>query len=135
MKKTLTLSAMALALAACQGNLTFEERVEDRWAAIIDKDYERAFEYFSPGYKANESVESFQLRREKANINFDYIKAKFASKKCESSACEVKIKLTYTIDMKRNNMPKIENIETTITEQWVEIDSQWFLVPDETSKF
>ena len=70
LKTLLCLSAL-LSLAACQQKEDLPTSVENRWAAVIAQEYDKAYDYFSPGYKAIEAPDAYKDIDEVIQVSHD----------------------------------------------------------------
>lgn len=129
MKKVALMALVAGGLVGCDNSSkAIEDRVVERWQAVIDSDYEKAYEYFTPAYQKNESLDAFKLRTEQAKLNVSWKNAKFDSKACEEAVCQVKVKVTYMYQFPQKSMGSVE-AETTINENWINKGGNWYFLP------
>ncbi|WP_353235165.1 hypothetical protein [Diaphorobacter ruginosibacter] len=127
----MVLAGAALAfLAGCAtfGAGTPEEavtkRADERWAAWVKRDYAKAYEYNTPGYRGTVPYEKFVTMRGK---DVRILSGKVNKVTCSSAdRCEAKIELkARSALMMRQSFPK--EIVTFIDETWVFEDGQWWL--------
>lgn len=128
-KTSLLILLTLLSLSACKEKQTLEQRAVERWNAIISSDYEKAYEILSPAYRKNEKLTSYMLRIDKVKTNLTWHKAEFKEKQCDGDVCQVDLTITYTYQMPRRAYGKVENIPTTIKENWIKKDGEWYFVP------
>jgi hypothetical protein len=129
--KTLLCACALLSLAACQQNEDLPSSVSNRWASLIAQDYETAYGYFSPGYKAVESLESYKLRMAAAKLNVQWKSGAFSSQNCSSEdICQVQVKIKYEYSFPKRSLGGME-VDTEITENWIRTDGKWYLVPND----
>ncbi len=127
MKWTALIAVMML--AGCQQSEDLASSVNSRWSGIIEKDFEQAYEYFSPGYKETETIESFKLRMLTAQINLEWTQGKFVSADCEDEAiCEVTVQLDYKYTFAKRSLGGVE-VQTEVTENWIKLEEKWHFVP------
>jgi len=131
MKYRASLVIMAiLLLAACKDTPEdLNKKAAARWQAIIDSDYEKAFEYFSPAYRKTEEYLSFALRMQKAKLRVNWTDIKYMSKSCETeNTCSVSLELSFTYHFEQRSQGSIET-DSIIKENWILKDGKWYMVP------
>ncbi len=120
-----------IALSGCKKSEDLETSVNNRWAAIIANDLDKAYEYVSPGFKEIESLQSYKTRIATAKINMNWNAASYKSAKCESeSVCKVQVSIEYTYTFPRRSMGS-SSVNTTLVEDWINVEGDWYLVPKE----
>lgn len=122
------LASLALILGGCAGmgaNSSPEqivaERAAARWNAIIANQWQQAYEYATPGYRAATSVEVFQgstinaaIRREAAEV---------ARVDCpQADNCTATVRLSY-----QPVMPGYPRMSTEFSERWILEDGKWYI--------
>lgn len=118
-----------LMLSACQKNEDLPTSVNQRWAAVASQDYETAYGYFSPGYRETESLDSYRLRMASARLNVQWKEGAFESQQCsDEQVCEVKVNILYEYSFPKRSMGGME-VNTSMTENWINLDGKWYLVP------
>ena len=96
------------------------ERAEQRWAALIDRDFEKAWEYTQPGYRAVMRQKDY---RNRFGVAGQWLGAQVHDVKCEAERCTVKLRLTTKV-----LVPPFANREMVnyYDEPWVREDGQWW---------
>ena len=126
----LGLCVSSLLLSACATTVEIEDTIETRaikrWEALLSDDYEGAYEYLSPGFRSSVSLKQYQrslLLKKVAWTDANYVESD-----CAETSCKVKISLNYTV---YGAVPGIQSFDgtQTITESWVLVDGNWYLVP------
>ncbi len=120
---------LVTSLVACQSEKPIEESAVDRWQAIIDGDYETAYDYLVPSYQEIETLQSYSIRLETAKIHTQWKKAEFVSKDCEKEVCDVTLKIHFEYSFPRKSMGKTEMF-SRLHEKWLNKDGSWYHVPD-----
>ncbi|MFK8012159.1 MAG: hypothetical protein AB8B80_08980 [Marinicellaceae bacterium] len=131
MKKIKIISTLALisSLAACvdQEKNKLDNRVLDYWNFKINKDYESAYDFLSPGWKSTENKEAFARRMKNSTI--DWKSAKILTKECsETYLCDVSLQIEYEYMFKEAIGNKIL-MPTSLKENWLMQDNVWYNVP------
>ena len=129
-KWVLGLTIAACALTGCESNETLEESVNARWQGIVENEYEKAYQYYSPGYKEIESLDGFKVRMSTAKLNMEWHKGTYQSETCATEdACEVSVEVVYSYKFSKRSLGGVENIPTKLKENWIKVDGKWFHVP------
>ncbi len=122
-----------LLLAACAPNppKTPEETVlarsKAKWEAIFAKDYARAYQYLSPGFRELYSEEAWARRVERQPVK--WLSADVLSAECTGRVCKVKVDLQIRVKPRVPGVPPVE-VPAPITENWLmDEDGQWYYVP------
>ena len=120
------LAACALALAGCAAlqpvtpESIVTQRVEQRWAALIDGNLEKAWEFTQPGFRAIVMQKDYRKRFGSAG---QWKNAQVHSVQCESERCTVRLRLTSLV-----LVPPRANREVAgyVDEVWVRDEGQWW---------
>lgn len=124
--KAVACTALVSVLGACAAlqPKTPEElvaqRAEARWAALVAGEFERAWTYTQPGYKAVVAQKNYAKNFGAAAT---WRGAQIHEVNCEPERCKVRIRLTTQL-----NMPRFSKQEMVgyLTETWVREDGQWW---------
>jgi len=123
-------AAMLLSACAATGKKTetIEERVNGRWAALLAKDYEGAYEYLTPGFRSSVSLQQYQRSIENRKVR--WTSAKYVNSNCEESSCAVRVNIGYTV---YGLLPGVKSMNSTqhAEETWILVDRKWYLVPQQ----
>jgi len=117
-------------LSACAGLIDkesqIEERVTDRWEALLSGNLAGAYEYLSPGYRS--SVSSLQYQRAVLTQQLEYKSAKYVKSECEDTTCDVTVFVDFTV---YGAVPGVKSFDGSrnIVESWVLVDGNWYIVP------
>ncbi len=130
MRINLYIMCAVLILAGCKDSIEdIDSKAVKRWEAIIASDYDKAYAYFTPGYKKTESIESFANKITNSKMRVEWKSVKFLGKTCETEKlCEVKLELLYKYQFPRKSLGEIE-LPSTITEKWLLKDGKWSFLP------
>jgi len=126
-----------LLLSACAGTAVQKEaqksddeiaveRAKARWAALLDKDMETAYGYYSPGYRSTTSVVDFMFNQRSRRVKWE--SAEYQSHSCTESACEIVFKTGFRIDKAVPGMDVYRGFDT-VEETWVKTNGEWWFVP------
>lgn len=112
---------LLIGLTSCStvNNEPLEAKAIERWYALIDLDWGKAYSYETPGYRNTHSLDRFKngfgLAVEWNSIEFvsvDYVNKKTAD-------VNLLLKVTYN-----SNFP----IQSPLKERWMQVDDQWWHV-------
>ena len=120
------LATATLALAACAGlqpktpEDVVRERSEARWDALIKRDFDKAWEYTQPAYRALVAQKDYSKQFGAAG---QWKGVQVHQVTCEPERCTVRLRLTSTL-----NVPRFQGQELIgyIDETWVRSDGQWW---------
>ncbi len=103
------------------------QRAEQRWAYLSTGEYDKAWEYFTPGHKRFESKEAFNLRMRQKRV--DWKKGQVVDVDCdeEGVSCDVTVKLDYVYHSPKSMVGDVE-ASTEVEEKWVKLKNKWFYV-------
>jgi len=109
------------ALTPEQQSEIVKKRFQERWDAIIAKDYAKAYEYLSPATRKMLTLEQYQPIAARGAFQ----KAEFREAKCADDVCMVKFMLTY-------DFGRVKGATSLTGEKWFFQDGQaWFNLPKE----
>jgi hypothetical protein len=92
------------------------QRVQARWAAMIDGNLELAYTFLSPASKGIVSLEQF-----KRQARTGYREAKVQKVECDGALCKVQLMVTYDHKV-------VQGMTTPLAENWVIDEGQAWLV-------
>jgi len=127
LRSALAVAAMALvAGCAALGPQAAEDavkaRASARWAALLKYDFDAAYAYMAPGYRAVMSVEKFKARQGSA--------VRWTGAEAVSAACPEVVKCVVQVRIQAK--PFLgrkfgDTITTHVEETWLLEDGQWWL--------
>ena len=116
----------ALLLAGCSAlppstaEAIVAQRAEQRWAALIDGDLEKAWEFTQPGYRAIVKQKDYRKRFGAAG---QWKSVQIHGVQCEPERCTVKLRLTSLVMVP----PRINReVIGYLDEIWVRDEGQWW---------
>jgi hypothetical protein len=113
-------AASQVALTPEQQAEIVKKRFQERWDAMIARDYAKAYTYLSPATRALMSEAQFINRFSKGNFK----KAEQPEVKCEEDVCTIRFLLTY-------DHARMKGIEASTGEKWFFRDGEaWFNIPE-----
>lgn len=128
---TVVLFLAVLGLVGCTGpepepepEQPFDERVLARWDYLIERDFEAAWEYFSPGYRQTHPVTEFAGDMGRRPIRWH--EAELAAIDCpEDDLCDVRVRVVYSVTNAPQGMSRMR-IPMVLDERWVRLEGQWW---------
>lgn len=121
-----TLAAAVLALAGCAGlqPLTTEqivaERAEARWNDLIKGNFEKAWDYTQPGFRAVVPRDRYFRRFQNGG---QWTGVQVHQVRCEAERCTVRLRISAKVLVAPF---KGQEIATAMDEVWVREDGQWW---------
>jgi hypothetical protein len=98
------------------------KRCEQRWAALVKRDFAAAYAYNQPAYRDAITLDAYQ---NSFGAAAQWKTAKVIKVTCEADRCKVKTRLTVT-----NHIPlfanRIPEITSDIDEVWIRDQGQWW---------
>ena len=104
-----------------------EERAQDYLNLLIAQDYAAAYEYLSPGYRSGTTLVDFQ--REQFGRRARLVDGRLGESDCSQGVCKVRVLVDYVIFGALPGVSEFKS-KSAYTENWIQIDDIWFLVPE-----
>jgi hypothetical protein len=123
-----------LFLSACAGTPAVPEtadevvkqRAEARWAALLAKDPETAYSYYSPGYRSTTSVVDFMFKQRDRKVK--WTSAEYKEHSCTETRCSITFNTGFRVNKAIPGMDTYDGKSVT-EETWVKTENQWWYVP------
>ncbi len=107
-----------------------ERRVIERWALLIAKQGDQAFDYLTPGYRAAHDRAVYQ--KEMADRPVKWYRVLYANAECASpDNCLVGTMVYFKIRM--SSATGISDQFGFAHERWLRIDGSWYFLPEEAA--
>lgn len=103
-----------------------KQRSEQRWQNIFDREYGKAYEYYSPGYRSKFSEVDLEIALRVQKVR--WISADYVDQTCEEKSCVVRYNLGYRVASPVPGVAVWTGWET-IEEQWVMVKGEWWYLP------
>lgn len=121
-------------LSACAGTapvpevaeFSISERAQDRWDAVLARDYETAYSFYTPGYRSATSLMDFALGIRGRRVR--WTTAEYKEHDCAENSCTVTFDVGFTVPKPAPGLDKWEG-EQEIVEKWVKTDGRWWYLP------
>jgi hypothetical protein len=108
-----------------------DSRVLGRWEALIDRDFEKAYGYFSPAYR-----KLFPLRHylSRTGSSVDWISADIKDSQYAGTRAEVRVEVDYKLDFPMEQGEGFGEISKELREIWLWVDGQWWYTDENDGK-
>lgn len=103
-----------------------KQRVVARWAALIDRDFHRAYQYASPAFRAVFSAKDFAARFGGTKVNWQRVEIVSVKKASEETA---KIEIRMFAQAFMADSEKTVPVVTVFSESWIRSAGEWWYVP------
>lgn len=103
-----------------------KQRAIRRWEMLIDKRYEEAYAYLSPGYREVRPLADYVKIMQGRPVQWTRVHHK--SSKCDAESCIVDIEVHAQFEMPVMRVGTVDTL-TVLTENWILSDGEWYLVP------
>lgn len=139
LKPHLAVGLAALLLAACathvskptaQEAATPEARAQQRWDALLAKDYAKAFTYLSPGMRSGMNTENYGQQMQMRPVKWSA--AKVIGSDCgddlaDKELCRVNVEVNFSVS---GVVPGVKTMDgvSVVEERWIRVDDNWYYV-------
>lgn len=122
-------SAPSTAAPASASGGTLETRVEQRWALLIEKKAQQAWEYLTPGYRDTHPQDTYSSAMNNRPVTWKA--ARYASQECESAEnCTVMVEVDYVAPISAGQTRPSEHPgKQKLREKWLKVDGNWYHLP------
>jgi len=114
-------------LAACSDPRPPEEivaeRAQARWDAIGERDFQKAWEFYSPGFREKTSAELFSVELARRPVRWE--SAEVQQVNCADQRCEVSVEVDYSVPGASGPLAGYEG-SREVDEIWIELDGVWW---------
>jgi hypothetical protein len=127
----LMLALAALSLAACATTAPREdpvvERAKARWEAVLSGDLEKAYGYYSPGFRSANSLIDYGVSMRTRRVQ--WTGATYREHECDGDRCKVTFDIKYIV---RNPVPGLKEYNgiSESHEVWIRTGGEWWYVPN-----
>ena len=108
-------------------NARLEARVLSRWDALISKDFEQAYLFFSPSYR---KLFPLQHYLSKTGSSVDWISIQMKDMQFDGKRAEVELTLNYRLNLPMGEGDGFGEISKDIDEIWLWVDGEWWYTTD-----
>ncbi|MCP5473352.1 MAG: hypothetical protein H7A19_00720 [Rhodanobacteraceae bacterium] len=145
MARTALVGLAVLTLAACGQRATRPEsatadvgskatpeeqvkrRAVQRWDLLIERDFDKAYDLLSPGYREVQTRENYVRTMKDRPVQWTSVF--FQKATCEPDVCTVEIQVNAQFQMPVMRVGTVDALNV-VTENWILSDGEWYLVPN-----
>ncbi|MEZ5555145.1 hypothetical protein [Haliea sp.] len=102
-----------------------EDRVRGRWQAIIDRDFEAAYEFASPNYRAVFSKSMF-IRNFSYSLDWQLTAVEVLAYDAEAAVASVAVRVMSKPIKQTSVSAQFGFMPSTVRERWVSINGEWW---------
>ena len=129
LRKAVAASLLLGLLMGCGGPdpepLTVEERAQARWDHVVAREFEQAYEFMSPGYRATTPLHEYMIDVMSRPVR--WTSAEVIGASCLEDVCRVSVEVTYQPIAAPGPLRNIRPTRT-LEERWVRADGHWWHV-------
>lgn len=103
------------------------ERAEERWEALLNKDWEKAYSFELPEYRKTHDLSKYK-RRYGSSIQWKHVTIKSVDIQEDQKTADVSGELTYQFVAPGAGGGMVETM-TSIKERWLKKESEWWFIP------
>ena len=101
-------------------------RAISRWEMLIDKRYEDAYAFLSPGYREVRPIDDYVKVMRGRPVQWTRVHHK--ASKCEPDSCIVDIEVHAQLEMPVMRVGTVDTL-AVLNENWILSEGEWYLVP------
>ena len=119
------LALVLLNLTACSTPepLSVEERAQQRWDHVVAREFEQAYEFFSPGYRETTPLHEYMIDALSRPVR--WLNAEVIGASCLEDVCRLSVEVTYQPAVGPGPLRQLRPTRT-IEERWIRIDGVWW---------
>ena len=124
--KALVASLLVGALLGCSSPpepQTVEERAQARWDHVVAREFEQAYEFMSPGYRATTPLHEYMIDIMSRPVR--WTSAEVIGASCLEEVCRVSVEVTYQAVGAPGPLRHLRPARQ-IEERWLQVDGQWW---------
>lgn len=117
--------------AACATTSQHEDpvarRAQARWDMLIEKRFDEAYVYYSPGYRSTHTLNEFIVDMGTKRVRWK--SANYRDKTCDETRCTVRVDLDFVVPRPAPGVSAFDGKSVT-EETWVKVAGEWWYVPE-----
>lgn len=136
--KVFLLSGLFVLLFACGNDSAkpdeskLKSRVESRWALMIDRDFEKTYQYFTPAYRKLYDFDGY-LDELQTSGSVEWVSARYLTSVVSNEGADVEVEIDYKLALPDASMnDAVGQISTQMNENWVWSSGQWWYIKKKT---
>lgn len=103
------------------------DRAQARWDAMIERDFEKAWQYYPPGYRDQTSASQFAAEFARRPVRWE--NAEVDGIECEQQRCKTTARVDYSVPGAPGQLAGMKS-SREVRGVWIEIDGNWWYSPD-----
>ena len=103
------------------------ERAQERWDALISGDLEKAYTYYSPGFRSSNSLIDFGVTMRTRAVR--WTSAAYRDHSCEGERCIVRFDIVFRVPRPVPGLDVYEG-KNVVEDVWIRSQGQWWYVPN-----
>jgi hypothetical protein len=131
--KFLIMIGMIALLAACSDPRpaaeVVQERAQARWEAMVARDFQTAWEYYTPGYREQMTAGEFEAEMARRPVRWTAAEVFEVSCADEEPGCVVRARVNYEAQAAVPGVGMLKSM-SGVTETWLQIDGKWWYSAD-----
>lgn len=116
---------LCLVLSACgSGEAVVKEAAQQRWNALIEGDYQTAYQHYTDTFKKKVSLRNYRSHVKGVGL---WKEAQVDNVNCDADGGRCDAKVSVTVGMKMRGMPEIMKTTDVVYETWIKegLFSDW----------
>ena len=120
-----------LNLTACTAPepLSVEERAQQRWDHVVAREFEQAYQFFSPGYRETTPLHEYMIDVLSRPVR--WVEAEVIGASCLEDVCRLSVAVTYQPAAGPGHFRQLQPTRT-IEERWIRVDGVWWYTVNRT---
>ena len=119
----LALAVLGLTACGTPEPQSVEERAQARWDHVVAREFEQAYEFFSPGYRETTPLHEYMIDVLSRPVR--WVEAEVIGASCLEDVCRLSVQVTYQPATGPGHFRQLRPTRT-IEERWIRIDGVWW---------
>lgn len=109
-----------------------EQRAQARWDLLVKRDFAKAYDFLSPGYRQLQSREVYEADFSVRPVKWSAAKVQTVTCPAQTEYCVVDVVIDYDV---QSPLPGVGTLHSSapLQERWVLSGDTWYHVPSEIS--
>ena len=106
-----------------------QERAQARWEAMVARDFQTAWEYYTPGYREQMTAAAFEGEMARRPVKWTAAEVFEVDCAGDEPRCEVRVRVEYQVQAAVPGVGTLRS-KSGVTEIWLQIDGKWWYSAD-----
>lgn len=102
------------------------ERAQARWDAMVARDFKRAWQFYTPGFREKSDPADFSAELSRRPVRWDA--AEVTQVSCDESRCSAEVEVEYTAAGAPGVLGGMQG-RRPVQETWIQIEGDWWYSP------